>query len=374
MSGQIEPRIGQLNVTVSSPSQFLLSGSLPYVVRDARHTVVHQGTTGDAPADLLEGLYSVAVVTPRGERSLQLVQIRPAETTELVFGTDEVTPSPPGQMSVESPPGEWQGSPRPHPTTPNNVEPVDAEPPLPGSAISGWATPAVLISTANCQMVVEDARGWRFAAVGNLEDVPTAVFRIAGSYHEMSLPLIPYSEHRGCRIDVVWDREKPKLRMSFDPQRPVAGLVDGLLRHNEALAGHALLEDATYILAEKYEDPSGAALGGLTLHRFGLLTYRQSWMENLARDFPWLPDGSILLAAILENDENEGERHRGLELLLSAARRRPIYTDGLSLAIELLRRWPDELSKSHRYQLLDQMTDWAAYADWDSINLSVVLS
>ena len=44
------------------------------------------------------------------------------------------------------------------------------------------------------------------------------------------------------------------------------------------------------------------ALGGLTLHRYGRLRERQDWIENLARDFAWIPDGRILLAALLMND------------------------------------------------------------------------
>jgi hypothetical protein len=48
-----------------------------------------------------------------------------------------------------------------------------------------------------------------------------------------------------------------------------------------------------------------------------------------------------------------------------------MYTDGLSLAMELLRRWPDEESLPARTDRLASLARYSAYADWDSINLSV---
>ena len=45
------------------------------------------------------------------------------------------------------------------------------------------------------------------------------------------------------------------------------------------------------------------------------LQERQSWVENLSRDFGWLRDGRILCAALLQKDEDAAERDRGLNLL-----------------------------------------------------------
>jgi hypothetical protein len=162
--------------------------------------------------------------------------------------------------------------------------------------------------------------------------------------------------------------------MSFPPERRVTRLVDGLVRHGEIAAGVDVLQQATGLLSMKYSDPPGAVLGGLTLDRMGLLSTRSAWIENLARDFAWLTDGLVLLASLLRHDPSQEERRRGLRLLLAAASERPLYTDGLSLLMELLRRWPDEDSKGERHDMLDKLADYSAYANWDSVNLSVELS
>jgi hypothetical protein len=95
------------------------------------------------------------------------------------------------------------------------------------------------------------------------------------------------------------------------------------------------------------------------------------WLANLARDFPWLPDGRILLAALLMKEAEPARRQPGLDALLSATTQRPMYTDGLSLAMELLRRWPDDESLPARTERLTELAKYSAYADWDSVNLSV---
>jgi hypothetical protein len=106
----------------------------------------------------------------------------------------------------------------------------------------------------------------------------------------------------------------------------------------------------------------------------GVLGTRSAWVENLARDFPWLPDGQVLLASLHRHAPGPEQRQRGLSLLMAAASELPLYTDGLSLLMELLRRWPDEASKDERHDLLGKLADHSAYADWDSVNLSVELS
>lgn len=118
-------------------------------------------------------------------------------------------------------------------------------------------------------------------------------------------------------------------------------------------------------------DPPGAALGGYILHQAGQLQEKQGWVENLARDFQWLPDGRILLAALLRRDSSSAEQNRGLGLLLSATENRPLFTDGLSLGMELLRRWPDEASRGQRFERLDYLAGLSAGTDWGAFNLTV---
>ena len=161
----------------------------------------------------------------------------------------------------------------------------------------------------------------------------------------------------------------PRLRVRFTSQRRVGRAVDGLLRHDEVMAGAELLDEAAGLLLDKYADPAAATLGGLTLHRFGRLSQRQDWIENLARDFAWIPDGRILCAALLMYDAAPAEQARGLGLLLDATTSRPLYTDGLALGTDLLRRWPGTDRADERTERLQGLAAYSCVTDWDSVAL-----
>jgi hypothetical protein len=344
MTAQAPGPAGWLHVEVDAGSGFLRY-NLPVVVRDAHGAVVQRVTSGSTLM-LPEGLYSVAAVTPDGERAVKHAHIGGAETTSVTFEASEA--------AIE-------------PTVPAGTFNFD---------LGGAYKPYVSVeSAAGCSVAAEDATGWVFVPVDHLDSVPSAVFRVGNRHVLMSLPLNPTGSYplNSCRVDVVTTGSRTGLRMSFPPERRVTRLVDGLVRHGEIAAGIDVLQQATDLLSMKYSDPPGAVLGGLTLNRMGLLRTRSAWIENLARDFAWLTDGPVLLASLLRHDPSPEERERGLRLLMAAASRPPMYTDGLSLLVELLRRWPDEASKSQRHDILDKLADYSAYADWDAVNLSVEL-
>jgi hypothetical protein len=339
MSTQTSAAVGVLQVVMKDASNFLRN-SLPFVVRDAHHAVVQRGTAGSSTT-LPAGLYSVAVVTPDGERASQPAQVRPGETTSLTF---------------------------------KSVDPMDDPsegPPAPGP---GLDNPPRLLSTHSCTAHVADETGWEFVPADRLDAVPSAVFMVGDRRIEMSLPLNPLGEYplNSCRVKVETAGDRVRLRMAFATGRRVSRLVDGLARHPDLSVGTGMLEEATKLLYMKYTDPTGAALGGLTLHRLGLLKERRDWVENLAGGFPWLTDG-LVLAAALSRHEPRPAGQRALDMLLTASQQRPMYTDGLSLAMELLRRWPDDSRTSDRYEAVDRLAGYSAYADWDSVNLSVEL-
>jgi hypothetical protein len=84
------------------------------------------------------------------------------------------------------------------------------------------------------------------------------------------------------------------------------------------------------LLAEKYSDPTGAALGALILYKVGRLGGWTGWVENLVRDFEWLPDGKILLANLLFDRKERTEL--ALQLALRASRQTILYnTESFSL-------------------------------------------
>jgi hypothetical protein len=234
------------------------------------------------------------------------------------------------------------------------------------------AVTAELIGTTACTLLTQDAGGWTFGPDQVLAAVPTATFRLDGRDWSASLPLNPQGrkeDEATCRVELDLSASLPRLGVRFTEQRRVGRAVDGMLRHHEVMAGAELLDQAASLLLAKYSDPASAALGGLTLHRYGRLRERQDWIENLARDFAWIPDGRILLAALLMNDRDARDRDRGLGLLVDATEARPLYTDGMALATDLLRRWPDADRKDERAERLERLAAYACVTDWDSVPL-----
>jgi hypothetical protein len=351
-----------LDVTAETDSNFLRTHT-PYIVRDARMAVVHEGTTGDAPVELPPGLYSVEMLAPSGAPVRSVIQLSPGETANVPTLGERVA------EPVNVPAPEKKNFPPPPPPMPpmarSDVEIAEQLP-------TGGA--AQLIATKLCTSEPVADASWRFSTDQALRAVPTAAFSLGDRRIEMSLPLNPLGgspELSGCQVSGVWEAGRQRLRMSFAPGRRLCVAMDGLLRHNTESAAADLFDGASDLLLGKYSDPPGAALGGLTLHRLGRLPERRGWIGNLSDDFGWLPDGQILHAALLMKEPEPPDRTRGLDILLAATANRPLYTDGLSLALELLRRWPDDDRVDERTERLNRLAVYSAYAEWDSINLSV---
>jgi hypothetical protein len=327
---------GRLSVRVEDNSLWL-TNNLPFVVRDASLTVVGRGTTSGPAMTLPVGLYSVEAVTPRGRSMQELVRIDASTPVDVVV-------------------------------TENSGEATETEN---RDGMRG-AVDATLTGTTACTLLTQDAGGWTFGPDQVLTAVPTATFRLDRRDWTASLPLNPQGrkeDEATCRVELDLSASLPRLGVRFTEQRRVGRAVDGMLRHHEVMAGAELLDQAASLLLAKYSDPASAALGGLTLHRYGRLRERQDWVENLARDFAWIPDGRILLAALLMHDRDARDRTRGLGLLLEATEARPLYTDGMALATDLLRRWPDADRTDERMERLERLAAYACVTDWDSVAL-----
>jgi hypothetical protein len=366
---------GRLDVTVDSTSSFLRT-NLPYVVRDAHLKVVQTGTVGGRQLELPEGLYSVEVTGPDGVQTTSVVQVQADGTSRVDVSSDTVgSAGAPSITGGKQLPPQWGLRPIRIPDfRPDHYDDLELESIL---GPRGFGTPRMptLVTESGCTSRQIDYASWQFLPDTPPEAVATAAFAVGPRRIEMSLAVNPQADMAdlaACRVDLVEDPDGTnRLRMSFAPGRSLCVTMDGLLRSNSATIAADLLENATDLLWGKYQDPPGAALGGLILHGMGRLDERADWASNLANSFPWLPDGQILYAALLMKDPGQKKRSEGLELLLSATTNRPMYTDGLSLGMELLRRWPDEESLSIRTDRLASLARYSAYADWDSINLSV---
>ncbi len=158
---------------------------------------------------------------------------------------------------------------------------------------------------------------------------------------ELTWLALPISRHgpetRGCTLH--FDARHRAPRIELPPARRVTNALRGMIDSGKLGAAIELADRSTELLAYKYSDPIAAAYGGLMLQRFGALDRHAAWIENLARDFAWLPDGRILLAAVLARREPA----RGREVLLDVTRSPfTVFSDAFSLAVSLLRRWPGD--------------------------------
>ena len=131
---------------------------------------------------------------------------------------------------------------------------------------------------------------------------------------------------------------------------------------------NAVANDAVQLLRDKYQDPTGAVLGGLILLKTGGLQQWKGWVENLARDFPWLPDGKVMFARLMFDFESANDT--ALQQALAASRQRMLYTESYSLLLEMLRRWPREGDRDARREAVGRLSVDAPYLDWESICLS----
>ena len=253
-----------------------------------------------------------------------------------------------------------------------------------------YASEFAIEATSGCEAVrPSPAHVVIVPTTDSFEQTSTVTFRLGSQRSVMSIPLnttrFP-AGRRECIVSVVREHGQDRLRLSSPPGRDRLALITGLLLHNVAssaieairAAGSELEIESNNELAlsgQRLSDPAASALSCLTLHRLGLLEDR-SIVERLARDFKWIPDGQILYAALLMKDSRESERARGLRTLLAASRERPFYTDGLSLALELLRRWPDDSEPllSERMSRLERLAGLWATAEPSSINLSTVIA
>lgn len=356
---------GDLAVSMDSGSG-AVRHNMPYVVRDSRLALVHQGTVGEQPISLAEGLYSVDVLAPSGALTTSVVHVRPGATAQVeVAGpeTPERTLAPGFETSLDS----VLGDAMPETTlargqlTEFRFDKAPSEDQL------------VVLESSECSVNRHSYDVVEIEPDPVLDAVPTARFQLGAAQIVMSLPLNPlgYGRARGCFVARNRGRESDQLAVLFAPDRDLVSVMFGLLQHGTAHSASSLFDAATELLRGKYVDPAGAALGGLTLHGMGLLANRRDWVKNLADDFPWLPDGKILCAAVLMKDDEESNRSLGWDLLLSATLHRPLYTDGLSVAMELLRRWPPSVPGADDMctERLQRLGRLAAHAQWDSIVL-----
>ncbi len=320
---------GSIRVEFEGRSDFL-AGHMPHRALDARLAEV-DSRVGFGRYELPAGLYVIEAITPDGERESHTVQLREGDTETVTFGA----------------PGDEPDKER--------------------------LRPLELREAFNCRVASEGPFRVQFEHDGSIDATPRARFGLILVDAVVSLPVHDRTGSPGdTAIVVAGEGDLPVVR--FDPNRRVASAIDNMLGSGRMLDAESVFGEALELLYHKYRDPPAAALGALTLHRLGRLDARPSWLRNLAGSFEWLPDGRVLLAAFLRDSDEEADRTEGLDLLLEEPLKRPLYSDGLSLWIELLRRWPGDDRLAERAERSKVLARLAATADLGATFLTTIAS
>lgn len=215
---------------------------------------------------------------------------------------------------------------------------------------------------------------WMLKSDDSIEEVPCATMNVGGEKWLLSLPSSPHDseEFNSCVVTIDQHFSGLKATAWISPGRTVANAMQNMLASSELLSARELAGTATDLLRSKYQDPTGATLGALVLHKFGLLEEKLSWLNNLARDFSWIPDTKILLASEMVRgaEATPGSRKKAFRLAMQASEQRILFSECHSILLDLLRRSFKGIDDEARRSAVKKLGMQSLYIDWDSICLS----
>ncbi len=363
--------MGQVDIDLASESLFL-SSSLPIEVRDSRLRLVARAT-GTGTIDLPVGLYEVSAVLGDGQRHNAFAHVKEGSPTPVQLGPgspamsssgDDVARSPTeaDAVSVETMAPytrarytEAMAQTREEPTTGSDRPDLE------------------LLEVVGASVVERRRTRISFRCDPSIAAVPTAVVRIGELRQRVSLPISPEisTPSGGCVVKTEWTSGGHHAQAWISPERTVANGLQNMLSAGYVLEAAQIAREAVELLGGKYQDPAGAALGALLLHRAGLLARWESWVNNLAEDFPWLPDGKVLLVQLRVGRGEQTDTD--LQLLIDASAQRVLFAETCSILIDLLRRWPGIRSRPEHQAAVERLTKDAPDIDRDSICLTITL-
>jgi hypothetical protein len=357
MKDMLMTKLGTLSVELKSNSGYLGS-NLPIEVRDS-HMRLIQGDRSARQFDLPAGLYEVSAILDDGRRHIQVVQIKAGENTPVEFGFGQQLTEPESTLQVEPTESLYERS--------RYTLKMDSLTDTPREFVKGLSTQ--LLDLDGASLVSESPGLWVFECVSDLDRVPTALIQVENHRKRISLPI---SQEGGfplnsCAVRVVQTRSGSHVDAWISTERTTANALQNTLASGYVLQAADVAREAVNLLLYKYSDPAGAALGALILYKVGRMETRIDWLENLAGDFDWLPDGKVMLANLLVRDEHH--RDRAFELAIKASSQRMLYTENYSLLLDLLRRWPSDHYQAARQEAVNKMAVMTSDLDWESICL-----
>ncbi|QDT50543.1 hypothetical protein Pan258_46220 [Symmachiella dynata] len=189
------------------------------------------------------------------------------------------------------------------------------------------------------------------------------------------IPISPSGNDPTISI-LVPEPEAPSFRVGIRLAHETADLLTRYLRRGMySEAGESISSDTMtgeYLLRNKTTDPIAAAVGSYTILKIGKLDALHEWTANLMNLFKWLPDGAAIRG---EHVARRGEHLEACRaFLLLEQRGLPIFTEGLSYALDRLRVYSSsfsampELSLEEREStkhLLKRLERFTPFVDFD---------
>lgn len=308
-----------------------LRAHLPIEVRDSDLGLVRTVTTGES-VELDPGLYEVSAVLDDGRKHRKVVQVEEGKQRRVGLRVD---------------PQAWRA---------------------PVSLGSGDDKPELLDLVGARRVAASDTR-WEFCPKGPIGRVPYADLKLGRQTIRVSLPINPEGYDReASSCSIRFERSEVGLRAQVDISagRKVSSTIQHMMSQGEVFAAHFVSRlVADDLLREKYNDPVGAALGAQLLFQAGTLEKREEWLKNLAKSFPWLPDGSILLGALEVG--MPAQRDQGISRLVRASRSRPMFTFAFSVLLDTLRRVSRDPEFSFLNSVVKGLAERAGQLDWSAL-------
>lgn len=339
---------GGLEVRIRSGSVYL-SEHLPVSIRDSSMRLVESGATARR-FQLPPGLYQVSAVLEDGQEHSQLVRVDGDALARVELGLAE-------GRSPQVPAA-------PQPASPDAGDAATRMPDADAEQL------VELLAVDGADLVAQTIDSWSFQARPGLDAVASARFRVGRGLSTISLPVSPEGGAGGntCVVRVELASFGHRVGAWIAPHRRVASTLQNMLAQRQILNAAEIAGEATDLLRHKYADPTGAALGAVILDRVGRLQPLRGWLHNLVRDFPWLPDGKVLLACLLAHEQ--AGREQALALAVAASGQRLLYTDAFTILLDLLRRWPAPAPDLRVEQAIARLAAISPHVDWQSICLS----
>ncbi|MGO2452643.1 hypothetical protein [Pseudomonas taetrolens] len=243
------------------------------------------------------------------------------------------------------------------------------------------------LSVKNIQASAKDARDVELVTASqNVTIYPENGFWIVRHYEEMdqvayaiikkgertidaSLP-ISAGDHRlsvTCHIKTSPKHTEQPVKVNISQTRSLSAALESMFIAGQFDSATKLASQALSTLMNNFVDPTGATLAALILQKAGKLKHYQVTLEKLANDFPWLPDGKILLASIMMTKPEQ--RHLAIELAHRASQQRILFTESFSILMSLLRYAPESDNTALCDEALTHIAKIATSVDWNSIYL-----